>query len=119
MISALKGCHGEKRPQKTKQLFWFFLFPFRGRNWDMARNYIAVYDSVFMNPVKNATILRLKQELILPINPYFVDLDSSLNDTSHIDTFSTVSVLPDSLSIKPFSKDSLSQNTDLTSSMTV
>ena len=96
---------------------WYDLFPYRGPNWDMARNYIAVYDSVFINPVKNANILRLKQELILPINPYFVDLDSLLNDTSHIDTFSTESVLPDSLSIKPFSKDTLSQNIDLTSSM--
>ena len=96
---------------------WYDIFPYRGPKWDMARYYIAVYDSVFMNPVKNANILHLKQELILPINPHFVDLDSSLNDTSHIDTFSTESVLPNSLSIKPFSNDSLSQNTDLTSSM--
>ena len=96
---------------------WYDLFPYRGPNWDMARNYIAVYDSVFINPVKNANILSLKQELILPINPYIVGLDSLLNNTSHIDTFSTESVLPDSLSIKPFSKDSLSQNTDLTRSM--
>ena len=28
---------------------WYDLFPYRGPNWDMARNYLAVYDSVFMN----------------------------------------------------------------------
>ena len=96
---------------------WYDLFPYRGPNWDMARNYLAVYDSVFMSAVKNAGILRLKQELILPENPYFVDVDSSLNDSSQIDSFSADSVFSDSLSTKLFSNDSLSQKTDLTSSM--
>ena len=96
---------------------WYDLFPFKGPNWDMARNYLAVYDSVFMNPVKNAGIIRLKQELILPKSPYFVVIDSSFNDSSQVDTISTNSVMTDSLSIKPFSINSLSQKTDLINSI--
>lgn len=95
---------------------WYDLFPYKGPNWDLARNYLAVYDSVFINPVKNTSILRLKRELILPENPYFVYVDSSLNDSSQVDTFSTDSVFTDSLSIKPFSNLSPPQNKDLTSS---
>ena len=55
-----------------------------------------------MNPVKNVNILRLKQELILPKNPYFIDVDSLSNDSSQIDTFLADSSVTRFAEYKPF-----------------
>ena len=46
---------------------WYDLFPYLGPKWDMARNYLAVYDSAFINSVKTPGLLHLKQELSLQI----------------------------------------------------
>jgi len=96
---------------------WYDLFPYTGPNWDIARNYLAVYDSVFMNPVKNPDLMRLKQELTPPENPYAIAVDSSLNDSLEVHGFSADSLQPDSLSMDSFSNDSLTQVSDLANSV--
>ena len=96
---------------------WYDVFPYTGPNWDIARNYLAVYDSVFTNPVKHPDLMRLKQELTPPENPYAVAVDSSLNDSLEVHGFSADSLQPDSLSMVSFLNDSLTQISDLASSV--
>tara|TARA_E500000075_G_C6967107_1_gene308636 strand:+ start:1 stop:1440 length:1440 start_codon:yes stop_codon:yes gene_type:complete len=96
---------------------WYDLFPYTGPNWDIARNYLAIYDSVFMNPVKNPDLMRLKQELTPPENPYAIAVDSSLNDSLEVHSFLADSLQPDSLSMVSFLNDSLTQISDLASSV--
>ena len=96
---------------------WYDLFPYTGLNWDIARNYLAIYDSVFMNPVKNPDLMRLKQELTPPENPYAIAVDSSLNDSLEVHGFLADSLQPDSLSMDSFSNDSLTQVSDLANSV--
>ena len=96
---------------------WYDLFPYTGLNWDIARNYLAIYDSVFMNPVKNPDLMRLKQELTPPENPYAIAVDSSLNDSLEVHGFSADSLQPDSLNMVSFLNDSLTQISDLASSV--
>jgi tetratricopeptide (TPR) repeat protein len=96
---------------------WYDLFPYTGLNWDIARNYLAIYDSVFMNPVKNPDLMRLKQELTPPENPYTIAVDSSLNDSLEVHGFLADSLQPDSLSMDSFSNDSLTQVSDLANSV--
>ena len=96
---------------------WYDLFPYTGPNWDIARNNLAVYDSVFMKPVKNPDLMRLKQELTPPENPYAIAVDSSLNDSLEVHGFLADSLQPDSLSMDSFSNDSLTQVSDLANSV--
>ena len=96
---------------------WYDLFPYTGPNWDIARNYLAVYDSVFMNSVKNPNLMRLKKELTPPESPYAIAIDSSLNDSLEVHGFLADSLQADSLSTDSFSNDSLTQISDLASSV--
>ena len=88
---------------------WYDLFPYLGPKWDMARNYLAVYDSAFINSVKTPDLLHLKQELSPPNNPYAVVMDNASSDSLRVDGFSADSVWSDSLSMNTMANDSLSQ----------
>ena len=88
---------------------WYDLFPYLGPEWDLARNYLTVYDSTFINSVKTPDLLHLKQELSPPNNPYAIVMDSTTSDSLRVDGFSADSVWSDSLSMNTMASDSLSQ----------